>query len=118
MNKIFRDLFFDIASILVAAVVSALIIAMVTGCSVGKLTRTRTLTDGTVERVELSASALGTNQVLEGLTFSNSETGGLEFNVGGLDTNQTEGLKEVSKIAGAITEGAVKGAVKATLPTP
>ena len=95
----------------------ALIIVLL-GCSTGNLKRTRTLTDGTVERVELSASALGTNQVLEGLTFSNDETGGLEFNVGGLDTNQTKGLEEVSKITGLIVEGAVKGAVKATLPTP
>lgn len=118
MNKVFKDLFFDIASILIAAVVSALIIALVAGCSTGNLKRTRTLTDGTVERVELSAYAIGTNQVLDGLTFSNSETGGLEFNVGGLDTNQSKGLEEVSKITGLIVEGAVKGAVKATLPTP
>jgi hypothetical protein len=118
MNKVFRYLLLDIGSILAAVTVSALIIAMVTGCSTGNLKRTRTLTDGTVERVELNAYAIGTNQVLNGLAFSTSENGGLDFNVSGLDTNQTKGLEEVSKITGLIVEGAVKGAVKATLPTP
>lgn len=118
MNKIFKSLVIDITGILGAAVVSALILIMLSSCSTGNLKRTRTLTDGTVERVELSASALGTNQVLEGLTFSNNETGGLEFNVGGLDTNQSKSIEEVSKITGLIVEGAVKGAVKATLPMP
>ena len=118
MCKIFKELWWDLVAGFIGFVIGILIVISISGCSTGNLKRTRTLKDGTVETVELSAKALGTNQVLEGLTFSNNETGGLEFNVGGLDTNQTKSLEEVSKITGLVVEGAVKGAVKATLPVP
>ena len=118
MSKIPKEFWWDIVAGFIGFIIGVLIVVNMTGCSTGNLKRTRTLKDGTVETVELSAKALGTNQVLDGLTFSNNETGGLEFNVGGLDTNQTKGLEEVSKITGLVVEGAVKGAVKATLPVP
>ena len=118
MIKVSKEIWWDIVAGFIGFIIGVLIVVNMTGCSTGNLKRTRTLKDGTVETVELSAKALGTNQVLDGLTFSNNETGGLEFNVGGLDTNQTKGLEEVSKITGLVVEGAVKGAVKATLPVP